>query len=182
MECLSQARCDVNDVCADLFPESPRLVVRLERAIDRARPCCGNYATIHSAPPPHVAELRCERCDRHRGWLAREAYSFIKQTVQEFGHPVEPIILRDQTGHPRESVMNKTYDNTNSGVLFRNDRKESAKHADYKGEINAAGVEFWVDAWVRTSSKNGSKFFSFKLRPKKEAAKAKPAFNDAIPI
>jgi hypothetical protein len=179
MEYLSQTDCDVNDVCADLFPEKPRLVVRLERAIDRARPCCGNYATIHNAPPPHVAELRCAHCNQHRGWLAREAYSFIKSTVQEFGHPVEPIILRDQTGQFSEKIMTD-YDNSNTGILFKNDRKENEKHADYKGSCNVAGHDYWLDGFVRTSKKDGSKFLSLKLRLKDGAAKAKPAFNDPI--
>ena len=57
------------------------------------------------------------------------------------------------------------FDNSNSGVLFKNDNKQSDKHADYRGEINAAGVDYWLDGWVRTSKK-GTKFISFKLKPK----------------
>jgi hypothetical protein len=144
MEDLSQPRCDVNDVCADLFPKTPG-------------------------------------CNQHRGWLTREAYDFITRTIQEFGHPVEPIILRDQTGQYSENIMtDRDYDNSNTGILFRNDRKESEKHADYKGSVNAAGQDFWLDGFVRTSKKDGSKFLSLKLRAKDEVAKPKPAFNDPI--
>ena len=38
------------------------------------------------------------------------------------------------------------YDNTNRGVLFKNDRKESDSHPDYKGQINVDGTEFWLSA------------------------------------
>lgn len=31
------------------------------------------------------------------------------------------------------------YDNSNTGVLFKNDRKESEKDADYTGSLNVGG-------------------------------------------
>ena len=57
------------------------------------------------------------------------------------------------------------YDNTNTGVLFKNARKDSDKHPDYKGQINADGVEYWVSGWKKTSKK-GEPFLSLKLTPK----------------
>ena len=42
-----------------------------------------------------------------------------------------------------------SYDNTNSGMLARNDKKETEKHPDFKGSINVDGVEYWLSAWVR---------------------------------
>lgn len=63
------------------------------------------------------------------------------------------------------------YDNTNRGVLFKNDRKESDKHADYRGSINVAGVDYWLDAWIREGQKG--KFMSLSVKPKN--APAKPA-------
>jgi uncharacterized protein (DUF736 family) len=65
------------------------------------------------------------------------------------------------------------YDNTNSGALFRNDRKESDKHPDYRGELNVGGVEYWVSAWLKTSGK-GTKFMSLAVTPKDEKP-SKPA-------
>jgi len=57
------------------------------------------------------------------------------------------------------------YDNTNRGVLFKNDKKEEEKHPDYRGNINIGGKEFWLDAWIK-KSKAGVKFMSLSVKPK----------------
>jgi len=57
------------------------------------------------------------------------------------------------------------YDNTNSGAIFKNDKKESDKHPDYKGSINAEGKDFWASVWIN-ESKAGQKYFSIKLTAK----------------
>lgn len=64
------------------------------------------------------------------------------------------------------------YDNTNRGVLFRNERKETDNQPDYTGSINVEGEERWLDAWVR-ESKDGKKFFSISTRSKNAAPQAK---------
>jgi hypothetical protein len=64
-----------------------------------------------------------------------------------------------------------TYDATNRGVLFKNDRKQSNKSADYNGSINVNGEQFWLNAWVN-ESKSGAKYMSLSLKPKKTEAKA----------
>lgn len=53
----------------------------------------------------------------------------------------------------------------NTGSLFRNDRKESDTHPDYKGSALLNGVEHWLDAWINTA-KDGSKYMSLKFKPK----------------
>ena len=53
------------------------------------------------------------------------------------------------------------YDKTNSGVLFKNDKKAD-NHPDYKGTINVNGKEFSLGAWLKTSAK-GNKFMSLKV-------------------
>lgn len=60
------------------------------------------------------------------------------------------------------------YDNTNSGVLFRNDRKDSDAHPDYTGKIDINGQQFWLSAWLNEQLKGenaGRKYFSIKARP-----------------
>lgn len=37
----------------------------------------------------------------------------------------------------------------NSGVLFKNDKKESANQPDYKGNITVGGQEYWLSAWIK---------------------------------
>lgn len=62
------------------------------------------------------------------------------------------------------------YDNTNKGSLFKNDRKETANHPDYRGSINVEGTEYWASGWIKVAgphAKNpGSKFLSLSLTVK----------------
>ena len=62
--------------------------------------------------------------------------------------------------------MTKEYDNTNRGVLFKNDNKEKETHADYDGSLNVAGQDYWINAWVK-EGKSGRKFFSLSVKEKK---------------
>jgi hypothetical protein len=54
----------------------------------------------------------------------------------------------------------------NSGVLFRNDKKETPKHPDYKGNITVDGTDYWLSAWIK-EGKSG-KFMGLALSPKDE--------------
>ena len=152
------------------------------RSVALDAPCrqCGSAtAIIRSAPPPHVAALHCVDCGTHRQWIARADYAAIREYVVEiaarFGE-VGAISFRDairRQGNQEATDMQKkaVFDNSNSGVLFKNDNKQSDKHADYRGEVNAAGVDYWLNGYVRTSKK-GVKFIAFKLKPKQQEAAA----------
>lgn len=63
------------------------------------------------------------------------------------------------------------YDNTNSGILSRNERKESDNHPDFTGQINVAGVDYWLSGWIKTRKDGSGKFFSLSVKPK-EAGRA----------
>ena len=52
----------------------------------------------------------------------------------------------------------------NSGVLFKNDKKDTEKHPDYKGNIMVDGQEYWLSAWIK-EGKTG-KFMGLALSPK----------------
>jgi hypothetical protein len=52
----------------------------------------------------------------------------------------------------------------NSGILFKNDRKESNNHPDYAGELNVGGVEHFINGWIKQGAKG--KFLSLSVRPK----------------
>lgn len=59
-----------------------------------------------------------------------------------------------------------SYDNTNTGALFKNDKKTSENQPDYKGNIYLPdGVEKDLAAWIKTS-KAGKKYMSLKISDK----------------
>lgn len=62
--------------------------------------------------------------------------------------------------------MSQQYDNTNRGVLFENDRKESDKHPDMNGSLNVNGVDHWFSAWWKNGAKG--EFLSLSLGKPKE--------------
>ena len=65
-----------------------------------------------------------------------------------------------------------TYDNTNSGMLSRNEKKEKETHPDFKGSINVDGREYWLSAWVKEGKPGGKmegrKYFSLSVSPKEQ--------------
>ncbi len=84
--------------------------------------------------------------------------------------------------------MEKQYDNTNRGVLFKNDPQGNPKRPQYRGSLNVGGEEYNLSAWIKESKKTGDKFLSLSVEPKKDAPKraaapaAEPDFNDDIPF
>jgi len=59
------------------------------------------------------------------------------------------------------------YDNTNRGVLFDNDRKETDSHPDMTGTLNIDGVEHWFSAWWKDSDSKGE-YLSLSIGKPKE--------------
>ena len=59
------------------------------------------------------------------------------------------------------------YDDTNRGALFKNDKKETDKHPDYKGPMNFNGEDGYLSAWLR-ESKDGKKYMSLSWSRKGE--------------
>ena len=66
-----------------------------------------------------------------------------------------------------------SYDNTNSGILARNQRKETDKHPDFTGSLNVDGTDYWLSAWVKERKDGTGKFFSLSIKPKEQAAPQK---------
>lgn len=75
--------------------------------------------------------------------------------------------------------MSQQYDDTNRGILSRNDRKEADAHPDFKGQINVDGVEYWLSGWTKERKDGSGRFFS--LSVKRKDAQAKPAPKAATP-
>jgi hypothetical protein len=60
----------------------------------------------------------------------------------------------------------KQYDNTNRGVLFKNDRKTKDTQPGYTGTLNVDGVEYFLDAWLKDGQRG--KFFSVSVKRKEQ--------------
>lgn len=79
--------------------------------------------------------------------------------------------------------MATQYDNTNTGLLKRNDRKEKDSHPDYRGTINVDGVDYWLSGWLKTGKEGsklaGQKFFSLSVQPIEEQQERRPAARPA---
>lgn len=85
------------------------------------------------------------------------------------------------------------YDNTNSGVMFKNDRKTKETQPGWKGTVNIGGQEYWVSGWVneiKGGPRRGEKMISMQLQEKEpqhstpQAPTADPAdeYEDDIPF
>jgi hypothetical protein len=79
------------------------------------------------------------------------------------------------------------YDNTNSGVLFKNKNKTSDRQPDYRGNIDVEGTTYWISGWIKVSgpsSKNpGEKFMSLAVsRQESKRQGAADDFDDDIPF
>ncbi len=70
------------------------------------------------------------------------------------------------------------YDNTNSGVLFKNET-DNEKAPMYKGKINVDGKEYELAAWLREATSGKGKFLSLKVQePRQKAEKKTATFDD----
>ena len=76
-----------------------------------------------------------------------------------------------------------SYDNNLTGALFKNDKKETEKHPDYKGSCEINGTEYWVSSWLN-ESKNGRKYLSLKFNAKEGQSTPAPVddFDDGAPF
>jgi hypothetical protein len=62
------------------------------------------------------------------------------------------------------------YDNTNTGLLFKNDKQGHDNWPDYQGKIDVDGTEYWLSAWIK-DGKNG-KYMSLAVKAKSDSARS----------
>lgn len=76
--------------------------------------------------------------------------------------------------------MSQQYDRTNTGIISKNERKETDTHPDIRGSINVEGREFWLDGWRKERNDGSGSFYSLRVKPKDAPAPA-PAPKKAAP-
>src|SRR5262249_53181929 len=84
------------------------LKVKLDRDIDREKPCHDNLAVIHPGKAQHAGEFRCAICGAHRGWCSQATHNLICETVRRFGAPGEPIIVRQNQQEKQWTTTTRT--------------------------------------------------------------------------
>jgi hypothetical protein len=86
------------DVFDATEPQSPAIgmIVRLDRDIDRQRPCHDNVVIIQPGKAPRAGELRCATCNAHRGWAAKAMLGFVTEATKRFGAS-QTITWRQET-------------------------------------------------------------------------------------
>ena len=74
------------------------------------------------------------------------------------------------------------YDNTNRGIISKNDRKEKDTHPDIKGEINVDGTDYWLSGWRKERNDGSGSFYSLSIKRKdaQRAIREQPAEKPVI--
>lgn len=77
------------------------------------------------------------------------------------------------------------YDNNNSGMLARNERKVQPNHPDFTGQCEIGGVQYWISGWVKDgkqgSKMEGKRYFSLAFKPKDAPAGGSVAASSGQP-
>lgn len=61
--------------------------------------------------------------------------------------------------------MTQQYDNTDTFVLFLNDKGDNERAPDRTGTLNVGGVEYFMDGWIKQGKKGP--FLSGRIKPKR---------------
>jgi hypothetical protein len=98
------------DMFIAVEPDDPLvgLHVKMDRPVDRDRPCCRNICKIGPGKGPHAGELLCTDCDQHRGWLSKSTAHWIESVISRFGAPTTPIVVRKAHTYEEEMPASET--------------------------------------------------------------------------
>jgi hypothetical protein len=86
--------------------------------------------------------------------------------------------------------MAEEYDNTNSGALFKNERKSTKNHPDRTGSLCVecpdcgAKNDYWMSGWVKQARSTGKPFMSVAITIKDapEGDQAADDFDEDVPF
>lgn len=77
------------------------------------------------------------------------------------------------------------YDNRNTGLIAKNERKEKDTHPDITGTLNVDGTDYFIDGWQKKRNSDGKPFYSLRVKPKAERVqqiKERAASSKSSPI
>jgi uncharacterized protein (DUF736 family) len=63
-------------------------------------------------------------------------------------------------------MSDQQYNNELQGSLFKNDKKTTDSHPDYKGSAQIEGQDYWLSAWINTSKDGAKKYMKLKFEAK----------------
>src|SRR4051812_29813931 len=86
---------------------------------------------------------------------------------------------RSATGYWRyKDVTMSGYSKDNTGILSRNERRETDRQPEFKGECTIDGRAFWISAWVNQRHDDAGKYFKLSFTEKKATAAGAGAGRD----
>ena len=108
-------------------------------------------------------------------WLAAKHQQLVKLRGQ-YAIPLNPMpgLDPDRATAKGSFPMSDYPQDAGKGALYRNTKAEKPSHPSHTGFCEIGGVRYRIAAWVKTSEKDGSKFFSLSFRDAGEQQTAKP--------
>lgn len=80
------------------------------------------------------------------------------------------------------NASEKSYDNTNRGALWRNDRKTKEKSPDFTGNLNVDGKWYRVAGWDREEgAASNAPIIRLNVEPKEETEQTKAEPEKPLP-
>jgi hypothetical protein len=73
------------------------LRVKLDRPVDRERPCCRNLVVVGPGKGPYAGEFVCDDCGQRRGWLSQQTAQWIESVMARFGAPSTIVVRKSHT-------------------------------------------------------------------------------------
>ena len=66
------------------------------------------------------------------------------------------------------------YDNTNRGIMSRDQKRTNDKAPEFTGTLDVEGTEYRIAAWIKERRDGSGKFFSLAIS-RKEESQARPS-------
>jgi hypothetical protein len=164
-------------ILADFFPDTiPPPDPLIGRAVTMDTPCraCGSAtALIGPGGGPHLGELRCSSCNKHRQWIGRSSYTaiakFVAKIADTFGAPETIKFIKDRRSESHPCA---------SGTTFSDGRAISAAiRSQHTRSLHA------YPAWSRRKRTDAEIRRAYELAmAEKRAAKFKSGQNEPTPF